>query len=77
MGDCFSVAVTVVTYKKSHFLVRYAVKPQSSWTTDMRSSFRKEPKPAMEQRIFLNLMFLIHHRIIFSFYTDNPLKKKG
>ena len=43
MDDCLWIAVTVVTYKKFHFLVRYSVNPQGSWTMGTRSSFWKEP----------------------------------
>lgn len=39
---CLRITVMIVTYKKSHFLERYGVNPQSSWTMGTRPSFWKE-----------------------------------
>lgn len=43
MDYCLWIAVIVVICKKSHFLARYGVNPQGSWTMGTRSSFWKEP----------------------------------
>lgn len=79
MNDCLWTAVIVVTYEKSHFLARYSVNPQGSWTLGTRSSFWKETKlhtVTTGQKLSLYLMFLGSKVILFSSYTAHLLKKE-
>lgn len=47
--DYLWTAVTVVTYKKSYFLVRYGVNPQGSWTMGQDCAYGRSLRYALDR----------------------------